>query len=488
MSEGTSPRPNIVFILADQLRHDFLGCYGADFVNTPNIDALASRGTRYTRAYSSSPVCVPARASLLTGLNAVRNGVTGNGTWLRPDLAQCGIKTWPEFLNDQGYYTAGIGKMHFNPWDCRMGFGHRVACEDKRWIKIRDDYYHFLRERGLHKLHGEQCDGYHEGKGAFVSPISWEVSVDRFVGQEACRFVRTHGSDGPFAMMVSFPGPHCPYDPVPEFLERIDPTRMPDPIEAIEADSGLLRQGNINGNKGAWNGVDYSEFSAEHKQKIRAHYAALVEQIDHEVGDIVASLEETGQLDNTVIVFSSDHGDYLGDHNLIGKGTFYEGSCHVPLIVRPAGGGDAVTHDGLVELGDVTATMLGLGGCLVPDYMDSIPLPGTGVETQRVRQRVVGMVQGGWMLYDGRWKLSKYSTGDVHLFDMQRDPQERRNRATDPTCAEMRAAMDAELMQEIMRSMLESHRDKGVDAGNALWSDSEYGKEGQPRPYPNPMV
>ena len=483
-----SKKPNIVFIIADQLRHDFLGCYGADFLNTPNIDALAARGMRYERAYSSSPVCVPARASLLTGLNAVRNGVTGNGAWLRPDLAAAGIRTWPEFLNEQGYYTAGIGKMHFYPWDCRMGFQHRVACEDKRWTNIRDDYYHFLRERGLKKLHGEECEGYHEGKGAFVSPIPWEASVDRFVGQEACRFIRTHGGDGPFAAMVSFPGPHCPYDPVPEFLERVDPEKMPEPIQAVEADSGRLRQGNINGNKGAWNGVDYTEFTAEHKRKIRTHYAALVEQIDREVGDIVAALEETGQLDNTVIVFTSDHGDYLGDHNLIGKGTFYEGSCRVPLIVRPAGGMEAATHDGLAELGDVTATMLGLGGCDVPDYMDSMVLPGIGLETAEERQRVVGMVQGGWMLYDGRWKYSKYSTGDVHLFDMQRDPQERRNRATDPACADLRAEMDAELTREIMRSMLDSHRDKGVDAGNALWSDAEYGKEGRPRPYPNPMV
>ncbi len=476
--------PNIVFILADQLRHDFLGCYGADFVDTPHIDALAARGIRYERAYSSSPVCVPARASLLTGLNAIRNGVLGNGTWLRPDLGACGIRTWPEFLNEQGYYTAGIGKMHFNPWDCRMGFQYRIAAEDKRWINVRDDYYHSLRAHGLNKLHGEQCPGYHEGKGAFVSPLPWEHSVDHFVGEEACRFIRTYGSDDPFALMVSFPGPHCPYDPTAEYLAGVDPESMPEAVPAVVADSARMRQGNIRGNLGAWNGVDYSDFTAEHKRVIRTHYAALVQQIDYEVGQVVASLEEQGLLDNTVLIFTSDHGDYLGDHDLIGKGSFYEASAHVPLIACPAGGMEREVYGGLVELGDVTATLLGLGGCQVPDYMDSLPLPGIGPDTGPRRRRVVGMVQGGWMLYDGQWKLSKYATGDVHLFDMENDAQEQHNRAADLNCAERLSAMDSELNQEIMRSIIAANSEKSVDTGNGLWDSDEYGREGGQRCYP----
>jgi len=117
---------NIIFLMPDQLRHDFLSCYGADFIDTPNIDALCERGIRYERAYSEHPVCVPARAALLTGMNSVKAGVLDNSQWLRPDYRQCGLRTWPEILSAQGYYTLATGKMHFYPWQARFGFQRRI--------------------------------------------------------------------------------------------------------------------------------------------------------------------------------------------------------------------------------------------------------------------------------------------------------------------------------------------------------------------------
>lgn len=129
-------KPNIIFMMPDQLRADFLSCYGAEFVDTPNIDSLQARGTRYAKCYSPHPVCVPARASLMSGMDAIKTGVLGNGYFLRPDLAEMGVKTWPQILSENGYYTAAIGKMHFYPWDLRLGFQYRVIAEDKRWIHI----------------------------------------------------------------------------------------------------------------------------------------------------------------------------------------------------------------------------------------------------------------------------------------------------------------------------------------------------------------
>ena len=124
-----SPQPNNVFLFPDQMRSDFLSCYGADFIETPNIDSLARNGTLYRNAYSASPICVPARTALLTGMNAVRNGVTDNDHSIRGDYNDVGIRTWPQLLADEGYYTAAIGKMHFYPWDSRHGFQYRViAC------------------------------------------------------------------------------------------------------------------------------------------------------------------------------------------------------------------------------------------------------------------------------------------------------------------------------------------------------------------------
>ena len=223
-------RPNIVFLFPDQLRPDFLSCYGADFIDTPNIDWIAENGIRYERAYSASPVCVPARTALLTGMNAIRNGVTDNLHAVRADYNDVGMRTWPQLLADSGYYTAAVGKMHFYPWDARHGFQYRVICEDKRWLHVRDDYYHYLKERGYRKLHGNEHEGYFENKGAILHKLPWEHSWDRFVGKEARRFIENYGGEGPFAMMVGFPGPHCPYDPAHDFPERFNPEDMPDSI------------------------------------------------------------------------------------------------------------------------------------------------------------------------------------------------------------------------------------------------------------------
>ena len=208
-----SDRPNLLFIMPDQLRADFLSCYGARFVETPHIDSLCDGGVLYRNAYSPSPLCVPARAMLLTGRNAVKNGILTNNHWLRPDQGDCGIRTWPEILSDAGYATAAIGKMHFYPWDIGLGFQHRVVTEDKRWLLIEDDYQRYLKAAGHRKLHGDEHEGYQENRGAIVSKLPWEYSWDQFVGMEAARYIREYDGETPFAAMVGFPGPHCPYDP-----------------------------------------------------------------------------------------------------------------------------------------------------------------------------------------------------------------------------------------------------------------------------------
>jgi arylsulfatase A-like enzyme len=478
-------KPNIIFIMPDQLRADFLRCYGASFCRTPNTDRLTERGIVYQNAYSPHPICVPARVSLMTGMDAIRTGVLDNGQFLRPDYAQMGIRTWPEILAADGYYTAAIGKMHFYPWDLRLGFQYRAIAEDKRWIHIRDDYYHFLKANGLKKLHGNEHPGYYEDKGAIVNKIPWEYSVDHFVGQEACRFIAGHGSEGPFAMMVGFPGPHCPYDPSPEFLEAIDPQAMPDAVPRVENDTPLLRSQNVEGNKRPWNGVDYAEFTAAQKRKIRTHYAALVSQIDYEVGQILDTLEQYGLLENTVILFSSDHGDYLGDHDLIGKGTFYESSIRVPLIASiPWHEGSQMCQE-LVTLSDVTATMLCLAGSDVPGYMDSTPLPELGISPSPPRDHIIGITSGGWMIYDGEWRLAKYATGEHVLFHIAQDPNEQHNVFDDPGYEDVRKRLDAELTRAIMHSVRDANHDRRVytrDLSQYSW----FGREGWQRPYPKP--
>ena len=188
-------------------------------------------------------------------------------------------------------------------------------------------------------------------------------------------------------------------------------------------------------------------------------------------------------MDNTIIIFASDHGDYLGDHNFIGKGTFFEGSIHVPLIVRPAGGAQPRVYQGLAPLGDVTATMLAAGGCDVPAYMDARPLPVLGLGEVQTREYIFGMLAGGWMAFDGRWKLSKYDTGERLLFDLETDPHEQRNLIADPSARSELARLDAALTQEIMRSVVLSYEDRRVYTIDKS-GDLMFGREGWQRPYP----
>ncbi|MEE3233707.1 MAG: sulfatase-like hydrolase/transferase [Candidatus Latescibacterota bacterium] len=477
---------NFLFIMPDQLRPDFLSCYGADFIKTPNIDSIANQGVLYENAYSTSPVCVAARHNLLTGLNSIRTGVLGNGQFLRPDYSDCGIHTWPGIMRLAGYRSAAIGKMHFYPWDVSMGFDDRVICEDKRWLHIKDDYSDYLDQRGLRKLHGNEHPGYYENKGAIIHQHSFSDSWDYFVGSEAANYIRSYEDSRPFAMMVGLPGPHCPYDPSPEYADRFSPEDMPKAIPEVPGDHPILTSQNVEGNKQPWNGVDYTEFTEQQKAKVRAHYAGLVKQIDDIVGDILKALKDQGQLDKTVIIFSSDHGDYLGDHNLIGKGHFFESSCHVPLIVRLPDGEKKSTNTDLVALADITPTMLNLAGVSPPGYMDFQPLPGLGIETGK-RDYLYGMMGGGWMCFDGRWKLCKYRTGEHLLFDLYADPMEQNNLLKKNDSDWIYQRLDFVLTTEIMRSVEASHRDNVVYDSD-LSGDFGFGEKGWERLYPASLL
>ena len=491
-----SSRPNIVFIMPDQLRHDFLSCYGADFLSTPHIDRIADEGTRYDKAYSLHPVCVPARSSLLTGINALRTGVLGNFNYLRPDFEACGMRTWPQMLGEQGYYTAAVGKMHFYPWDAMFGLDHRVICEDKVWVNIQDDYYDYLKERGHRKYMGKEHPGYDENYGAVTSLLPWDCYWDYFVGEEAARFVREYDEDRPFALMVGFPGPHDPYDPTAEWLEKIDASTIPPAAPGAPQIHGTQRNDGPPANQSrkpvpnrpVWVPEPTGPFTNAIKQKIRAHYAAQVLQIDHEVGQILAALDERGMLDNTIVIFSSDHGEMAGDHNLRGKGNFYEASCHVPMLVRWPGAAPAgAVRDDLVALTDVTATMLAGAGCAVPSYMDSQPLPGLGLAGESANDMLVGFLQGAWMAFDGRYKLCKYASGFQALFDLENDPQEQRDLSQSTEHADQYRRLDTALWRDVMRSAQAGHYYNTVDGYNGLWADREYGRHGQQRPYPVPL-
>lgn len=474
----TTP-PNILFLLPDQLRPDFLGCYGADFLRTPAIDSLAAHGRRFDAAISPSPICVPARASMLTGQHAHSTGIMHNMGWLRPDRRAMGIQTWPEILSAAGYYTAAIGKMHFYPWDLAEGFQHRIIGEDKRHIHVRDDYHHALVSEGKAKLHGKDMPGYYETKGAGTNPLPDHLQPDRWVAHRAADHLRTLKGDQPFAMMVGFPGPHCPYDPPAEELSRVDPAAMPQALPRTDESEKHL-PGLVAGYKRDWADLDYSTLTDDQIRAIRHHYAVSVERLDEDVAMLIDTLRETGKLDNTIIVFASDHGDYLGDFGLMGKGFFHEASIRVPMIVAdfraPAPEHGAGVEPAPVSLLDIFSSFIDWAG------LDPAPqAQGRPLDDPDANRTIAGATSNGFMLRDARWKLVRYANGVQALFDLETDPGEQVN--VMEAHPDITARLDLALTQSLLDGFAAGHADKMVPDAKSPPEGAFHDRYWQ-RPYP----
>ncbi|MDE0589105.1 sulfatase-like hydrolase/transferase [Halocynthiibacter sp. C4] len=470
-----SRAPNILFLLPDQLRHDFLGCYGADFLQTPAIDTLADQGTRYETAISPSPICVPARASMLTGQPAHETGILNNASWLRPDRHEMGIVTWPEHLARHGYQTAAIGKMHFYPWDIGEGFQHRVIAEDKRHIHVRDDYHHALAAEGFEKLHGHDMERYAETKGAALNPLPDHLHVDRWVANQAAAHIRSFNDDRPFAMMVGFPGPHCPYDPPHDALDHIDPSLLPPALKRTEESNKVLPE-LVAGYKQDWAGLDYSELSESQIRAIRHHYAASVERLDQDIAMLINTLRETNQLENTIVVFASDHGDYLGDFGLMGKGFFHEPSIRVPMIVTDFRCPTPKVENAPVSLIDIFPSILSWAG--LPSLAQS---RGSILGTAKSDRAIFGVTARGMMLRKGRWKLSRYYCGSEALFDLEADPGEQENLIDQRP--DIRAQLDGLMSTSLLKGMVDGHSDKAVPEASSPPNGPFHDPYWQ-RPYP----
>ncbi|MCB2053554.1 MAG: sulfatase-like hydrolase/transferase [Geminicoccaceae bacterium] len=477
-------RPNIVFLFPDQLRWDFVGCYGAAFARTPNIDRLAADGVLYERALAPHPVCIPQRAALLTGCNALTTGVITNNHWLRPDHDACGMPTFATRLAEVGWRTAAIGKMHFIPWDIAEGFEHRVTCEDKRHVHIEDDYHAYLARHGLKKLRGWEEEGYTEHRMAAISSIPHEHQVDVFVGREAARFVDEYDEDRPFMMMVGFAGPHDPYDPPADRARRFDPAAMPPPLPPTPATERLAPE-LIAAHAGGSSRVDLSTFSDADKRRVRAHYCALIEMIDEQVGAILQALERKGLAENTVVVFASDHGDFVGDFGYLGKSLFFEPSIHVPLIVRRPGAAAGTRVRETVTITDLFATFLALAGIDHASGTDSVVLPGIGLDAGEVRTHVLGATSHGFALDDGRFRLARYADGTATLFDLKEDPRERANLIEASSHAAHRERLDRQLARAVHRAILASNEDRRYPY-LTMTPDHPAHRSGWRRPYPWP--
>ncbi len=450
-------RPNIVLVMTDQQRFDTIAALGHDHVDTPYLDRLVEQGVAFTRTYVTSPSCAPSRASLFSGLYPHTTGVLRNDEpWHH---------SWVEQLADAGYRCVNVGKMHTYPYEASVGFHERHVVENKDRDTPRLPFYldtwdKALWTRGVRKpsrvTYAERAD-YAERLGAFEWEPPADLHADVFVGGLATMWLDRWRGEEPFFLQVGFPGPHPPYDPTPQALEPYRdrdvplPHATPEDVAAQPAALQQLREQHM--------GVDHDavvhrlDTTPEQEARRRRHYAANVTMIDEQVGEIVSALERRGVLDRTVIVFTSDHGDCLGDHGHSQKWTMYEPSVHVPLVVSGAGvSASGVRRDGLTSLMDVGPTVLELAGLTPPGWMEAESLlpalaPGAWSGRERVYSEHAGdRILSGTalmtMVFDGRWKLVEYLDPDEgQLFDLETDPHEERDLWGSPSHREVRDAL-----------------------------------------------
>lgn len=458
-----SQKPNILWICTDQQRLDTLGCYGNRFVSTPHLDALAAQSVQCFNMYSQSPVCAPSRASFLSGRYPCTCGVRQNGQDI-PDTE----RLVPRILRDEGGYTCGLsGKLHISvchPSVCpdmerRIDDGYDVF----RWSHhpagrgkanwSGNDYTNWLTSMGVDfrttPLDG--CKYVDMGMPAEYSQTTWCFS-------EAIRFIGEN-QEKPWFFSLNCFDPHHPFDPPKEYFDRylpiLDELPLPDYVPGELDHKPVFQQKDHEGAYNSKGNYPYDEMTDHDHRVITAAYYAMIDQIDHEVGRIIQYLKDIGQYENTLILFTSDHGESLGDHGIYLKGPYcYETGVHVPFIISwPGHTAAGLKRNALMELVDVAPTLLQAAGIPVPEAMQGrsfLPLICDASQPDQFRQSVYCEFYNAninhrdpraylTMAFDGRFKVIKthYADGaklhpEGELYDLQADPHEHVNLYDNP--------------------------------------------------------
>ena len=460
-------KPNIVFIITDQQRHDTVGALGYDHMITPHLDALARDGLAFTHMYATSPCCSPSRASLFSGLYPHNTGVLRNDDkW---------VYTWVPLLAEAGYRCVNVGKMHTSPFEAPLGFHERHVVENKDRAHPKLPYFLDNWDKALwaggyvkptRETYCERPD-YNERLGAFVWELPEKMHPDVFVAQSAVHWLETYDGDEPFFLEIGIPGPHPPYDPTPEALALYDGKELPEAIRGYDLDkqpSALrkLRENHIENDHDAV--VHLADPSDAQLRRQRAHYYANITMIDEQLGALREALEARGVAENTVIIFTSDHGDSLNDHGHSQKWNMFEPSVRVPAIVHsPTIDKPGRKIDDLTALFDFGPTILELAGVSPPEWMEAkslTPYFHGGTDSSRVAvfsELADDMVQEHCefmtMIREDDWKLVYFLNSDEgQLFDLSRDPDEMLNLWDDPDYSEKRQALTRNILDWRLQS------------------------------------
>ena len=484
-------RPNILFITSDQQRADCYGFAGRG-VKTPHLDRMAADGTRFDTCITPNLVCQPARASILTGQLPLTHGVVDNGIDLRPEVGETGF---PAQLGSAGYDTALLGKAHFSTCqtfkptgtpECRtssaeygpdwtgpyMGLDHVELMTLGHWHRSRGPVLppggqHFenwvLGEIGGPEAFDAWSAETRPGTGAAQTwhsglPVAWHSST--WCGDRAIEYLRNRKKDDPFCLWVSFPDPHHPFDCPEPWSLMYHPDQVDLPAEgekdldnrpwwhraSLEGEPDLADAKLKAFRAKASRAGDQSEAQL---QEMTANYYGMISLIDHNVGRILAALETLGLADDTIVVYSTDHGDLLGDHGLYLKGpTPYEGLLRVGLIAKGPGIPSGKIVSDPVSTLDLAATFCDYGGASLPDEAQSASLrpliegdAGRDVAYSEwnVDASRCGVALSLRTVRTKRAKLTlELGTGAGEMYDLENDPHEMRNLFDDPAYSTLR--------------------------------------------------
>ena len=413
-------RPNFLFFLPDQHRSDWLGLNPELPLRTPNINRLAQTGLRFVNAFTPSPLCSPARACLATGRDYGRCGVVNNGQNTPLELP-----TYYQSLRDAGYRVAGVGKFDLHKPDLdwgldgqnmihEYGFTEGIDNEGKgdaiiayrQQNRPKGPYMQYLLESG-HIAEHLKMYSYQRKKFlcfSYTTPLPEDAYCDNWIAENGLGFLREFPKDQPWHLVVNFDGPHDPFDVTESMRKRWEDVIFPKAHDKAH---------------------DNDEPDQEEIMRRRQNYAAMIENIDRHVGRFIDVVKERGELENTIIVYSSDHGEMLGDHNRWAKSVWYNASAGIPLIMSGPGIQPGIASDALVSLHDLAATFIDYADVKELPEMDAMSLrPVLEGRRKRHREHIFSGLNDWRMVFDGRYKLIIQENQPPVLYDLDTDPLE----------------------------------------------------------------
>ncbi|MGE0314345.1 MAG: sulfatase-like hydrolase/transferase [Lautropia sp.] len=433
---------NVLFILSDEHTRDVTGCYGHPFIRTPNLDRLAARGTVFDAAYTNCPICVPARASLHTG-----TWVAQNRCWDNAHPYDGSIRSWAHRLRDAGHQALSIGKLHFRSERDDNGFSQEII--PLHVVDGQGDLLGLIR-RPEPAARGGTADLANAGPGE-----STYAAYDRNIRDGAVQWLTEHAPKAvkPWCLFVSFVKPHFPLIAPKPFYDLYPPDTLPMPRlygpehEPTHPSVAAIRRC-----------MNYDDAFTPEKVKIAlAAYYGMVSFLDDNIGQVLAALDRSGLAASTRVVYSTDHGDNLGNRHLWGKSVHYEEAAAIPMIVAGPGVPAGKRSPTPVSLIDVYPTIVQSVGIALDDTERA--LPGTSLvdlacedDPERVvlgEYHAAGSITAMYLVRKGRWKYIHHVGYAPELFDLEADPGETRDLAADPAHAPTLAMMESALRDRL---------------------------------------